>query len=92
MIKNQLRDLPDRDLEVIVKAQSHHPRYLDAMKEYVARQEIKYKKEQQRSRFNLYLTIFIAVLTLLLVYFTIGVPHYQFNVPFASHPQSPPNK
>lgn len=92
MIENPFRNLSDRDLEVIIKAQPHHPRYLDAMNEYVARQAIKYKKEQQRSRLNLYLTIFIAVLTLLIVYFTIGVPHYQFNVPFVSHPQSQPNK
>jgi hypothetical protein len=91
MKDNKFKNISDHDLEVIINYQTHYPDYLEAAKEYVARQQIKNKKRDQRQNLNLYLTIFIFVLTLILFYFTIVIPFYKFPVPFIGSSQPKPN-
>jgi hypothetical protein len=91
MKENKFKNISDIDLAVIIKAQSHHSDYLEAMKEYISRQGIKEKKTKRRLNLAIYLQIIGLIFTFILLYFAIFVSVYKFPVPFIRSSQPKPD-
>lgn len=76
--------MPDREVERIALHYSLHSNWGEIFNEYHRRKEKKDSKKKRLHGLNLWLAVFIVILTMILVYFQILVPFYGAPIPFKS--------